>query len=234
MSRVKIMIDPGHGGRDPGAVGHGLQEKDIVLDMGKALQHRLATDWVCDVRLTRSTDVFVPLSDRARMANEWGAAYFVSLHVNAGGGRGYEDFIWNGRVSAATVERRAAVHAAAAKAWTDRGRPNRGKKRANFAVLRETRMPAILVENGFIDNVDDTNLLRDTDFRAQVVRAMAVGIADALGLSAAPRPSAPAAGSASGQIFRVVAGSFRQRANADKRVEELRAAGFADIWVDTV
>ncbi len=82
--RIVVMIDPGHGGKDPGAIGPtGLQEKDVVLSIGRRLRERLAADPSFDVRMTRDADVFLPLEERTAMANQAGAVLFVSLHINA-------------------------------------------------------------------------------------------------------------------------------------------------------
>ncbi len=84
------MLDPGHGGHDPGAVANGLKEKDLVLKIVKKTKAILEKVYGATVKLTRSTDVYIDLSQRARLANNWGADYFVSIHINAGGGTGFE------------------------------------------------------------------------------------------------------------------------------------------------
>ena len=82
--KIRVMLDPGHGGKDPGAVGpSGLKEKDVVLSIGRMVRERLARDGAYDVRMTRDTDVFIPLEERTAMANQARADIFVSLHINA-------------------------------------------------------------------------------------------------------------------------------------------------------
>lgn len=162
---TKIFIDPGHGGHDPGAVGNGLQEKNVVLDIAKRIETKLKEYEGVEVRLSRTNDTFVELSQRAKLANDWKADCFVSVHVNAGGGRGYEDFIFNGNVSQATIANQNIFNPQVVRAT---GFNNRGKKRANFAVLRQTSMPAILTENGFIDNSTDANNLKSNAFLDKV------------------------------------------------------------------
>lgn len=85
VSKVRrIVLDPGHGGHDPGAVGHsGLQEKDVVLSIGLKLRERIKEELGLDVVMTRSTDVFIPLEERTAIANKVGADLFVSIHANA-------------------------------------------------------------------------------------------------------------------------------------------------------
>jgi N-acetylmuramoyl-L-alanine amidase len=177
-----IVLDPGHGGTDPGAIGNGLQEKNLTLTIGLKVKQLLEANYIVDVRLTRETDVFIELSERADFANNLGASYFVSLHHNAGGGTGFESFIYPGTSSAETGRRQDVLHGEVMKFLTGFGLRDRGQKEANFAVLRETAMPAILLENLFIDSVNDTNLLKDPTFLTGISNAIASGIVKALNL----------------------------------------------------
>lgn len=155
---AKIVIDPGHGGHDPGAVGSRSKEKDNVLNVAKRLK-TLLEDHGHDVSLTRSTDKFISLSGRASFANQLGADYFVSLHNNSAVNKlatGFETFIYNGSVSKSTKDFQNAVHEEIAN---NIGIRDRGKKRANFAVLRLTNMAAILIEYAFISNMNDEDIL---------------------------------------------------------------------------
>lgn len=155
----KIFIDPGHGGHDPGAVGKRSREKDNVLKVALRLK-TILEGYGHEVRLSRSTDVFIPLGERARLANAWGADYFFSLHDNSAtaSATGFETFVYNGSVSTATTKLQNAVHSSIANQI---GIRDRGKKRANFAVLRLTNMPAVLVEYAFISNYSDETILID-------------------------------------------------------------------------
>jgi N-acetylmuramoyl-L-alanine amidase len=185
-----VVIDPGHGGKDPGAVAHGLAEKDVVLRLARMVRNELAY-YDVDVRMTRDADVFVELSDRAAFANRLGAALFVSLHCNAGGGQGFESYIHpNAKAATATIQN--VIHGEVMAYLRGYGITDRGRKRANLAVCRETRMPAVLLENLFIDNPRENSLLKDDSFLRGLARVIAGGIAKALGLQrkAAP-PSEP-------------------------------------------
>lgn len=95
--RVRVMIDPGHGGKDPGAIGPtGLKEKDVVLAIGRKIREKLARSGEFDVRMTRDEDVFIPLEERTAMANKGRADLFVSLHINASPNRraeGYSTYV---------------------------------------------------------------------------------------------------------------------------------------------
>ena len=228
---VKIFIDAGHGGNDPGAVANGLKEKDLTLKIARKIRDKLKDYQNVSVRMSRDGDKTVSLSARAKDANAWGADYFVSIHINAGGGTGFESFIYNGSVSSATVANQNVVHAEIVKAT---GYRDRGKKRANFAVLRGTKMPAILTENGFIDHTADAKKLKDDAFLDKIAQGHVNGLAKALGLKKKPKPKPqpkPATNTKKNVFFRVVTGSFTDRKNAEKRVAELKKAGF-DSFID--
>jgi MYXO-CTERM domain-containing protein len=172
----KIVIDPGHGGQDPGGVGTGLQEKNIVLDTCKRFQALLDADSADDggggswtVFMTRSDDTFVELSARASYANSKGADRFMSIHSNAFGdasANGTETFSYTGTGEGAAL--RNLVQDEMIKAW---GLTNRGNKTANFAVLRETSMPAELHELAFITNATDAQKLASPEERQKAAEA---------------------------------------------------------------
>lgn len=178
-----VALDAGHGGTDPGAQGFGIVEKDSALDLTLRVAALLRAGYAVDVRLTRSTDVFVPLGERATMANGWKADYFVSLHHNAAGGEGFESYVYPGTRSGPSGVRQDAVHAAIMKALAPLGVADRGKKEANFAVLRQTTMPAVLLENLFVDNALDAGLLKDSAVRQNLAAAIAEGVAKAMALT---------------------------------------------------
>lgn len=177
---MKLYLDPGHGGTDPGAIGNGLQEKNVNLTIALKVRDILNRDYEGhSIRMSRTIDTTRSLAQRTNDANSWGANYFVSIHINAGGGTGYEDFIYNGSVSNNTVAYRDKLHAEIMKQVDF---TNRGKKRANFHVLRESRMPAVLTENGFIDNASDAAKLKSNAYLDRIALGHADGIAQALGL----------------------------------------------------
>lgn len=181
---VKVLLDFGHGGRDPGAVANGLREKDIVLKVGLQVRDMLMNEYTnVQVRLSRSSDVFVELGERSRLANEWRADYFVSFHNNAGGGTGFESYIWNGVVSNATIANQNIMHS---NIMQRIGGVDRGKKRANFAVLRLTNMPAILTETLFVDRAPDAAKLKDPSFLTAAARGHTEGLANIFGLKKKP------------------------------------------------
>ncbi|CDN43345.1 N-acetylmuramoyl-L-alanine amidase [Paenibacillus sp. P22] len=177
-----LALDAGHGGTDPGASGNGIVEKDSALDLTLKTASYLRSKYAVDIRLTRSSDVFVALSDRASLANGWGAAYFVSIHHNAGGGEGYESYVYPGTRTGASGRSQDAVHSLIMAYLKPLGVADRGKKEANFAVLRETSMPALLLENLFLDQAFDAGLLKDAAVRQNLAAAIGEGIAAAMAL----------------------------------------------------
>ncbi len=176
---IKVCLDPGHGGTDPGALGNGLRETDINLDVVLRLRDLLLRDsqdpsrgGVWDVLLTRSADVTISLGQRTSAANAFGAASFVSVHMNAfssASANGTETFCYPGSETGTSGALRGAVHAEAMTAWA---RTNRGVKTANFYVLRNTSMPATLLEGGFITNAGDAAVMAIPDRRQDLARAI--------------------------------------------------------------
>lgn len=184
---MRIVIDAGHGGKDPGAVGNGLREKDLTLTLAKRIGQLLAARGV-EVLYTRDTDVFVELSDRAKFANQAQADYFISLHINAGGGSGFESYVYTGS-SGAKVAYQNVIHQHVALPFMQRGFLDRGTKQANLAVLRETYMPAILLEYGFIDHPKDAAMLADPAWLEALAHVTTTGVASAFGLPEVPEES---------------------------------------------
>ena len=195
MSKV-IILDPGHGGSDPGAVGNGLKEKDLNLVISLATRDELA-GYDCTVKMTRTKDAYVSLAARAAMGK--GAALFVSQHNNAfnsTAARGFETFCYNGALVGATLKYRDAIHAALLPYIKSLGVPDRGKKRYNHYITRVPPCSVTLVEYLFVTNKTDAALLKKTAVLKELGRLTAIGIAKALGLkkkAVAPKPApAPA------------------------------------------
>lgn len=174
-----IMLDAGHGGRDPGAVYNGRQEKDdtlaLALAVGEILQER-----GIDVLYTRTTDVYESPYQKAMEANESGADFFVSIHRNS--------FPTDNEVSGveSLVYNKSGIKLQMAEDINEQleavGFVNRGvKERPGLVVLRRTNMPAVLVEVGFI-NSDTDNQLFDNNFD-DIALAIAGGILDTLQLN---------------------------------------------------
>jgi len=174
--RYTIVIDPGHGGPDPGAVGiDGLRETDVVLDVSLQVAALLRARGV-DVLLTRTGDVDVDLPPRVSLANRSSATAFISIHANALSMRrqdvnGIETFFFSdprsGRLAGYLQQQMMDVSP---------GTPNRGVRRGRFFVIRRTVMPAALVEMGFVTGAIDAPRLARADHRRRLALALATGI----------------------------------------------------------
>lgn len=206
------MLDAGHGGKDPGAVYNGRQEKDdalaLTLAIGEILQERGV-----DVLYTRTTDVYESPYQKAMEANAAGVDFFVSIHRNSyptdNAVSGVESLIYD----------RSGIKLEMAENINDQlesiGFVNLGiKERPGLVVLRRTKMPAVLVEVGFI-NSDTDNQIFDDNFD-NIALAIAEGILETLGQSSGPDSSG----------YTVQVGSYRNPTNADRLVSELREQDF--------
>ena len=183
----KVCIDAGHGGHDNGATGNGLREKDLNLSIALEVGKILKTHNV-DVVYTRTTDVFISLSERANIANRAGVDLFTSIHVNAGGGssaNGVEVFSYPSSVKGMKLSKDVLSEILASKIF----KTNRGNKTANFAVLRLTSMASILTETGFIDHSGDSVILKTR--LNDIALAIAKGILKNLGVKYIPQDSKP-------------------------------------------
>ncbi len=151
QNKFSVVIDPGHGGPDPGAIGiGGLRETDVVLEVSERVKKLLSEKGV-KVWLTRKNEVDLDLPPRVYFANRKNADIFVSIHANASRGKrrdinGLETFYyrgWRGRLLAKRIQKQILK--------VSPGSPDRGVKQGRFYVIKNTNMPAVLVEIGFFN-----------------------------------------------------------------------------------
>jgi len=176
---VKLFLDPGHGGSDPGA-SNIIQESTYTLSYALELGQKLGLLGF-DVNYSRSTNSSVSLAQRGAMANSWGADYFLSIHFNAGGngsGHGIETYALT---SGGQGEKLGKIVQNSLIDTT--GTTNRGLKFANFQVLRDTNMPAILIEGGFVDNVSDAAKIPTDDYKHKYVIAVSKALCAFTGIA---------------------------------------------------
>ncbi|MFM7361560.1 MAG: N-acetylmuramoyl-L-alanine amidase [Cyanobium sp.] len=179
--RFRVVIDPGHGGPDPGAVGiGGLRETAVVLDFSLQVARLLQARGV-QVLMTRTTEVDVDLPPRVALANSSGADVFVSLHANAlsmerPDVNGIETFFFEGGRSRSLAEAIQQQLMAISP-----GTPDRGARPGRFFVIRRTVMPSALAEMGFVTGEIDAPQLADPEFRRRLAQAVAAGILNYLG-----------------------------------------------------
>ncbi|CAN5135337.1 hypothetical protein BH20VER2_BH20VER2_08850 [soil metagenome] len=167
-----IVIDPGHGGHDRGGVpGQRISEKQMTLDVSQRLARILEASGY-RVVMTRNSDVFIPLGTRVATGNSYRGATFVSVHFNSAqraGANGIETYYYRGDSGglAANIHR----HVVAAVPTE-----NRGIRRRGFYVLRQTRVPSVLLELGFLTNPREGSLAMNAAHRQRLAEAVARGI----------------------------------------------------------
>lgn len=170
-SQYIVYIDPGHGGYDPGAQGNGVVEKDIVLNLGLRLKEKLEANGI-KVIMSRTSDVYVSLEDRSKGANNANPDAFISIHINSAGAtsaKGIETYYYKGidKPLAESVQNKLISYT---------GATNRGVKWEEFYVVKNTTMPASLVEIGFLSNVSEANNLKNWSYQEKLVNAMLDGV----------------------------------------------------------
>jgi len=193
-----VVLDPGHGGHDKGQVSKYGYEKDFALDVARKLRPLLQSKGL-RVIMTREGDYFVPLEVRAQIANAARNSVFVSIHFNASGddpnATGFEIFSFTPRGAPSTSDNAVRSTSFSMQPGSEVDAQSmalsaciyhslighipeydRGIKRARFAVLRLTKVPAVLIEGGFLTERGESKLISNKDWRAQLAGAIGVGI----------------------------------------------------------
>jgi N-acetylmuramoyl-L-alanine amidase len=180
--QVLVMIDPGHGGRDSGAIGlGGTKEVDIIMPIAKRVARILESQGI-RTKLTRDGDYYVGLDERVSLSSRANATIFVSIHANSIDGRpdvnGLETYFYGseGGKLADTVHRNVL------STVTQKGfyLGNRNTRSARFLVLRKSQIPAILVETGYLTSAAEIARLRREDYQAVEAEGIAKGIIEYL------------------------------------------------------
>lgn len=173
IGRAVVVIDPGHGGRDPGAVGRGgIQEKEIVMDVSRRVTSILNSSGVKTI-MTRDSDLEVDLQPRVVVAQRANATVFVSIHANAismdrPDVNGLETYYYQSGLGLAQ-----AIHA---NVLRNASVADRRVRKARFYVLRRTSMPSVLVETGFVTGATDAANFRSSEHRQRLAQGIAQGI----------------------------------------------------------
>ena len=192
-TKRSIFLDPGHGGSDSGAVSGGVREKDLTLSVYNKVSSKLASLGYT-VLTSRNVDKDVDLVDRADQANKANADMLLSIHFNAGGrgiARGIETYYYQAtadRVPKINKENhnnperlersRKLANKVQQNLLYQTGANDRGVKRASFTVLRETSIPSILVELGFIDNPEERNKIKTNEYQERLANGIVDGIVE--------------------------------------------------------
>jgi N-acetylmuramoyl-L-alanine amidase len=227
MERVdympKIYLDAGHGGKDSGAAANGILEKDIVLKLVKKMEQLLKNYEDAEVILSRASDKFLSLDERTDEANAANADVLVSVHINAAGAtsaRGFESYRYP-TADAGTVAFQNVMHTEIMRAIGS-NISDRGKKTANFHMVRESEMKAVLTENLFISNAADAKLLKDDNFLDKIAQGHVNGLEKFLGLKKRIErpPQQPE------KLYKVQVGAFAEKENAEGLASQLRKDGY--------
>jgi len=205
-----VVLDPGHGGYDKGAICRYGSEKNFALDVARQLRPLLQSKGL-RVIMTREGDYFVPLEVRARIANAARDSIFVSIHFNATdrdpSATGFEIFSFTPRGAPSTSDNWVTSTSASVQAGSQVDAQSmalsaciyhsllghipefdRGIKRARFAVLRQTKVPAVLVEGGFLTERGESRLIAKKDWRGRLAQAISVGIENYRALAVKKQP----------------------------------------------
>lgn len=229
---LKIALDAGHGYNTPGkrTVDGSMREwefNNAVLLLARrelAFYENTAVLVTSDISGKRD----VPLTERTNKANDWNADIFVSIHANAFGSGGWNDaegietFVYNMQ----SKEALSLAQSVQTSMLRETKLPNRGVKVANFAVLRQTKMAAILVECGFMTNRIEAALLKTESYRLIAARAIVKGIADQYNLKRIQTAPSQPAGTGGDLIYKVQIGAFSDYDNAQKVANQAKKAGF--------
>lgn len=177
---TKIFIDAGHGGPDPGAIGNGVTEQFVNLSVANELAQLLrnAGYSVMEYRNTPTENVLSnknqDLRNRADMANQWGADYFISIHTNSSlnpAANGFEAYVYRLNSPAFNL-----AESIVEEVVSQLGSKDNGVRQANFAVLRRSNMPAVLLELGYLSNPTEALNLNSPAWQRAVAKAIFDGI----------------------------------------------------------
>lgn len=245
---MKIMLDAGHGYNTPGKRSpDGMREYEFNRAVANYAKQLLVNYKNVTVYFSHSDQEDVSLQQRTEKANRLNVDIFVSIHANAYGSGGWNDV--GGIETYVYPSRPPLAYQLAQKVQRNlvlsTGLDNRGVRTADFHVLRETKMDAVLAECGFMTNRDEINLLRSETYRRTVAEAIVKALVDQFRLQpqskAAPAPApkpVPAKAPTSttrkstGGLYKVQAGAFEDEQNAEELAERLRKAGF-DAYIDS-
>jgi len=219
------MLDAGHGYNTPGKRSpDGMREYEFNRAVALYARSLFQDYQNTTVFFAHSDDRDVPLQERTNKANSLNVDAYVSIHANAFGSGGWtsasgiETYVYPSRPPVANqlaqkIQRNLIV---------ETGLPDRGVKTANFHVLRETKMDAVLIECGFMTSQNDIKLLRSEAYRRTVAEAIVNAVASQFNLKRNSNPSPP---NSSG-LYKVQAGAFNEKKNADDLAAKLRSGGY--------
>ena len=222
-----LVIDAGHGGKDPGACGNGLKEKDINLSVALLLKQKLEPyKKEINLKLTRETDLFLELQDRTKISNDFKADLFISIHCNSSNNtsaQGVETYCYK----LSNPKGANAIHDEIIKSKTYT--KDRKVKEANYYVLKHTKAHAVLIELAFISNKEDAKILKDK--QNYIAEAILKGILNYFNINYQGTIQNAPEGNLEGKLWRVCLGTFSDINNAKKLRDEAISKGFKNAFV---
>lgn len=228
---ARVFIGVGHGGSDPGAVGNGFKEKNLTLAIALACRDELRRHGV-NVKMSRERDENDTTNSEVKECNAFAPDLAADIHINAGGGDGAEVYHSISGGKGATLAKNILAEIVAL------GQNSRGvKTRKNssgkdyFGFIRMTKCPAVLVECAFIDT-KDVKIIDTAAEQKKMGVAIARGILRTLGISVRAESTASAPAEATGKLYCVQVGAFKDRANAEALQKKLKAAGYSAVIVN--
>ena len=217
---MKWYLDFGHGGKDPGALGkNNTKESDIVLKIGLIIKEILEKSNE-KVITTRENNTYYTLSQRFNKANKENCDYFISLHMNSStntSAKGTETWVYNLNSKISTLGKNLTSNLS-----KNLNTPNRGVKESKkFSVLKNTKMPAIIIEIDFISNPEIEDLYKKEDYIQKVSQTISSTLLNFINKEAPPK--AP--------LYKVTIGAFKDKNNALKLKNEALSKGFKDTYI---
>ena len=226
---AKVFIGVGHGGTDPGAVAGGYKEKDLNLVIALACRAELERHGV-ETMMSRTVDEDETIGGKVQKSNDFGADLAMDIHNNAGGGDGAE--VYYSRTGYGKILAENILEAFQAIGQNSRG----AKTKLNssgmdyFGFIRNTHAPAVLVECAFLDNAKDLEIINTVEKQKNFGVAIAKGVLKTLGLAWQEQAEQGQEDTAK-QLYRVQVGAYALKENAEKMLERLKKAGFADAYI---
>lgn len=223
---MKYLLDYGHGGNDPGAIGvDGVKEKDIVLEIGKRVKYHLERHQQIVIE-SRDSDKTVSLTERSNKANVNKVDLCISIHCNAfskSTAQGFEIYHYDGSTRGKQLAKYILDSIKKDKLYTK----NRGLKTNNLHMTREVIAPSVLIELGFITNASDKKLIVEN--KENFAIAITKGILEYWGIQYKNSEQQTPTVSNNERIYRVQVGAYKYEENAVKLVEELKSKGYNAI-----
>ncbi len=226
----KVFLNAGHGGKDPGATANGFKEKDLNLTITLACRDELVRHGV-EVVMGREKDVDANSTGIIKKCNSSGASLAIDIHNNAGGGDGAEVYHYSGGGTSKTLASNI-LNEIIKTGQNSRGLKTRKGTNGSeyYYFIRETAMPAVIVECAFVDNRTDMQIIDTTAEQKKMGVAIAKGILKTLGITYKAETTEKKE-TTSNKVYKVQVGAYKNKENAKKVQKKLKALGYEAVIV---